>query len=121
MNTTCISTLRKVRTILVPPIPPDVDPFIVGHAGIQSLAVFALEVQGNLTVEAFSANNPEAYMRVALVRLYFVAATRPADEHIGDVVILGFAFHRCIFSSNRPLAIAAISGNASAVDATPFG
>ena len=64
-------------------------------------------MQRNLTVEAFSANNPEAYMRVALVRLYCVAAARPADEHIFNIVILGIAFHRCIFSSNRPLAIAA--------------
>ena len=106
LNTTCISTLRKVRTILVPPIPPDVDPLAVWHAGIQSLGVFALEMQRNLTVKALAANDPKPNMRVALVRLYRVAATRPANEHIGDVVILGIAFHRCIFSSDRPLATA---------------
>ena len=61
-------------------------------------------MQRNLTVEALAAHNPEPNMRVALVRLYRVAAARPADEHIFDIVILGIAFHRCIFSSNRPLA-----------------
>jgi len=69
-------------------------------------------MQRNFTVEALAANNPKPNMRVAFVRLYRVAAARPADEHIGDVVILGFAFHRCIFSLNRPLARVAISGNA---------
>ena len=68
-------------------------------------------MQRNLTVEALAAHNPKPNMRVALVRLYRVAAAGAANEHIFNIVILGIAFHRCIFSSNRPLAIAAISGS----------
>ena len=82
-----MSTLRKVCTILVPPIAPDVDPFIVGHAGVESLGVFALEVQRNLTVEALAAQNPESYVGVGLVGSNDITATRPADER---EVFVGF-------------------------------
>ena len=44
-------------------------------------------MQRNLTVETLPAHNPKPYVRVALVRLYRVAAARPANK---NEVLVGF-------------------------------
>ena len=64
-------------------------------------------MQGNLPIETLTANNSQADTRVPLIGFNNVSTTRPTNEHEVFVGFIGFAFHRCIFSSDRPLAIAA--------------
>ena len=108
------SRLAEIGLVAVPPIATDVDPLVVGHAGIQSLGVFALEVHRNLTVEALAAHHAEPYVRVLAIGRDGVAATRPANKNKVFVGFIWIAFHRRIFSSNRPLARVAISGSVEA-------
>ena len=81
------SRLAEIGLVAVPPISPDVDPLAVGHAGVKSLGVFALEVHRNLTVEALTAHHAEPNVRVLAIGRDGVAATRPANK---NKVLVGF-------------------------------
>ena len=101
------SRLAEIGLVTVPPIAPDVDPLVVRHATVKRLGVFTLEMQRNNFIETAPIHNPKANEIVRSIGSNDIAATRPADEREVFVGFIWIAFHRCIFSSNRPLAIAA--------------